>query len=463
MTEVATDEYSDSHFYKKAWTFGAPIALSHLMTSLLGVIDTKMVSGLGNIAVAAVGVSTNFAFLLIMISFGFLSGLSIFVAQYWGSKDIGNIHKVFIIALIIGTFISLFFFIAGFFFPEFIIGLYNNSGNEVNSVILNNYGVEYLRVASFSYFTMTITFVIAMIMRSVERVIYPQAVAIFTVLLNTLLNYTLIKGNFGFEAYGVKGAAIATLISSGIGTVLLILYLIKSKEEVFKIKFNVYKNISYKFIKKISEKALPVAINEMMWGLGVSMYLIAFGFISTDSITSVHISNQIMGLFWVTNAGISSACAIMLGNKLGEGKLDLAKKWGIKFTKLSVVAGLIFGVILFVLSDYISMLYPNTSTGVQENISTILKVFSFYIPIKFSNALHIVGTLRAGGDTKFVLFAEIGPLWLIGVPLAFILSIFSSLPLYLIIAIVNIEEIVKFFLVLTRFLQYKWVRNLTIE
>ena len=312
------------------------------MTSLLGVIDTKMVSGLGDVAVAAVGVSTNFAFLLIMISFGFLSGLSIFVAQYWGSKDIRSIHKIFVISIIIGIVISLVFFIAAFFFPEFIIGLYNNSGDEVNSVILNDFGVEYLRVAAFSYFTMTITFVIAMIMRSVERVIYPQIVAIFVVLLNTLLNYILIKGNFGFQAYGVQGAAIATLISSGLGTVLLILYLIKSKEEVFKIKFNTYKDISFQFIKKVSEKALPVAINEMMWGLGVSMYLIAFGFISTDSITSVHISNQIMGLFWVINAGISTACAIMLGNKLGEGKLELAKKWGQKFTKLSIGAGVVF-------------------------------------------------------------------------------------------------------------------------
>lgn len=463
MTGLASDEYSNSHFYKKVWSLGAPIALSSLMTSLLGVIDTKMVSSLGNVAVAAVGVSANFAFLLIMISFGFLSGLSIFVAQYWGSKDIKSIHKVFIISIIIGTAISIIFFIAAFFFPEFIIGLYNHSGDEVNSVILNDFGIQYLKIAAFSYFTMTFTFVISMIMRSVERVIYPQAVAILTVLLNTLLNYTLIKGNFGFEAYGVKGAAIATLISSGIGTTLLIIYLFKSKEEVFKIKFNTYKDITSSFIKKISKKALPVAINEMMWGLGMSMYLIAFGFISTDSLTSVHISNQIMGLFWVINAGISSACAIMLGNKLGEGKTDIAKKWGIKFTKLSLLAGLILGVVLFISSDSISRLYPNTSLDVQENISIILKVFSFYVPIKFSNALQIVGTLRAGGDTKFALFAELGPLWLVGVPLAFILSIYTSLPLYMIIAIVNVEEVLKFFLVLGRFLKFKWVKNLTLE
>lgn len=463
MKNLAADEYSDSHFYKKVWTFGAPIALAHLMTSLLGVIDTKMVSSLGNVAVAAVGVSTNFTFILIMISFGFLSGLSIFVAQYWGSKDIRSIHKVFLISIFIGIVISLLFFIASFFFPEFIIGLYNNSGDEVNSVILNNYGVSYLRIAAFSYFTMTLTSVIAMFMRSVERVIYPQAVAIFTVVLNTFLNYLLINGNLGFSAYGVKGAAIATLISSGLGTFLLILYLIKSKEEVFKVKFNTYKDITFTFLKKVSEKALPVALNEMMWGLGTSMYLIAFGFISTDSITSIHISNQIMSLFWVINAGISSACAIMLGNKLGEGKLDLAKKWGQRFTKLSLFAGLIFGLILFLLSDYIPSLYPNTSSLVQDNISTILKVFSFYVPLKFSNALQIIGTLRAGGDTKFVLLAEVGPLWLIGVPLAFILSIFTSLPLFVIIAIVNIEEVVKFFLVLGRFLQYKWVKNLTLD
>ena len=465
MTEVTTDEYSDSHFYSKILKIGAPIILAQFMTSILGLIDTLMVSSLGEIAVAAVGVSTSFMFLLFMILFGLLSGLSIFISQFWGSKDIKSIHKVYIISMILTILIASVFFILGKFFPEFIIGLYNNSDNIADSLLLTSFGVDYLSIATFSYFTMSASFMIGMWMRSVEKVIYPQAVAIGVVLLNTLLNYTLIKGNFGFEAYGVKGAATATLISSSIGATLLILYMIKSKEEVFKIKLSTYKEITKAFIKRIFEKALPVAINEAMWGLGMTVYLIAYGFISTDTLASIHVSNQVMGLFWVFTIGVSTACSIMIGVKLGENKLELAKQWGIKFTKLTFGLGIVFGVSLFIFSDFIAEIFTKefTDDTVKENVALILKVFAFYIPIKYSNALQIIGTLRAGGDTKFVLFAELFPLWLIGVPLAFILSIYTELPLYIIVGLVNIEELVKFFIVLWRFFQFKWVRNLTLD
>lgn len=463
MNQLTHDEYSNEHFYKKVFKIGFPIMLAQLMSSLLSVIDSVMVSSLGTNALVAVMVSGNFAFLLIMIEFGFLSGLSIFIAQYWGSKDIKNIHKVFMMAIIIGIVVSTVFFIFGFFFPKFIIGLYDNTNDPVNSIILKEYGVSYLTVAAFSYFTMTITAVIGSLMRSVEKVVYPQVVAVFAVLINTGLNYLLITGHFGFPALGVQGAAIATLISSSIAALLMILYMLKSKLEVFKIKIRVIKEITRDFVKKILKKALPVAINETIWGLGMMFYLIAYGFISKESIASVQISNQVMGLFWVINAGISTACAIMIGNKLGENKLDLAKQWGNRFMKLTLFAGVVLGILLFSISDYIPQLFKDTTPVVRENAALILKVFSFYIPVKFSNALHIVGTLRAGGDTRYALFAELFPLWVIGVPIAFILSIYTTLPLFLIVALVNIEEIVKFGLVLSRFFKYKWVHNLTIN
>lgn len=471
MTEVITDEFSHSHFYKKVLRIGAPIVLAQLMTSLLGLIDTFMVAGLGTTAVSAVAASTNFAFLLIMILFGFLSGLSIFIAQYWGSKDIKNIHKVYIISIIIGAIVSSLFFLVSFLFPEFVIGLYDNSGDFAEGVILTNYAVEYLGIAAFSYFTMTISFTISMWMRNVEKVIYPQAIAVLVVALNTFLNYILISGNLGFEAYGVKGAAIATVSSSGLGAFLLVTYIIKSKEEVFMIKLSTYKEITKKFVKQIFEKALPVAINETLWGLGMTVFLIAYGFISSNSLAIIGVSNQVMALFWVINAGVSTACAIMIGNKLGENKLELAKQWGIRFTKLSISTGVILGAVMFFISPIVAGLFTNNLGGVTEleridindNVVLILKVFSFYIPIKFSNALQIIGTLRAGGDTKFVLFAELGPLWLVGVPMAFILSIYTALPLYVIVGLVNIEELIKFVIVIWRFFQYKWVRNLTLD
>lgn len=453
----------NQYFYRKVFAIALPITLAQLMNSLLSVIDTFMVSDLGDRPLAAVAIGSNFGFFLIMVMFGFLSGLGIYIAQYWGSKEINKIHRVFIITVIIGLVLSSIFFVVVHFFPAFIVGLYNNGDDLYDKLIIEAYGVRYLRIVSFSYITMAVGFTIQMLMRSVEKVIFPQVISVLTVLTNTGLNYLLINGNLGFPRLGVEGAATATVISSTLGMTILIFYMIFSKQQVFNVKLREIKNISRDFISEISKKALPVAVNETAWGLGMSMYLMAIGFISAGAIEAVQISNQIMGLFWVANAGIATACSIMIGNKLGENQVDLAKKWGRKFVKLSLYAGLLFGLLLFILSGSIARAFTNISPDVQENVHITLMVFSFFVPIKFSNALQIIGTLRAGGDTRYALFSELIPLWLFGVPMAFILSIFTTLPVYVIMGIINIEEIIKLFFVIKRFFSYKWANNLTIQ
>ena len=188
MQQILLDENSTAQFYKKIIRIGTPIALAQLMTSLLSIIDMFMVSSLGNLAVEAVGVSAQYAFLLIMIEFGFFSGLAIFIAQYWGSKEINNIHKVFILTIIIGLILSTIFFIFAFFFSDILMGLFDHNSVASTSQEFRKFGSDYLKIAAFSYFSMSVTFGIGMLMRSVEKVGYPQFVAIGAVALNTVLN-----------------------------------------------------------------------------------------------------------------------------------------------------------------------------------------------------------------------------------------------------------------------------------
>jgi Na+-driven multidrug efflux pump len=139
-------------FYRKVLKIALPITLAQLMNSLLSVIDTFMVSDLGDFPLAAVAIGSNFGFFLIMVMFGFLSGLGIFIAQYWGSKEIDKIHRVFILTLIIAMTISGIFFIVVHFFPQFIISLYNNGENIADRQQIEFYGVKYLTIVSFAYF-----------------------------------------------------------------------------------------------------------------------------------------------------------------------------------------------------------------------------------------------------------------------------------------------------------------------
>jgi putative MATE family efflux protein len=438
-------------FYKKVIRIGLPITLSQLMTSLLGFVDTVMVSSLGDDAISAVGIGANFYFLMFMINFGLISGLSIFFAQFWGNKDYVSIQKTLIVTLFSGILLTGIFVTFGQFFTDFVVSLYNHVENPIKHELVDYYATSYIKIASFGYIFTSLSFVLIMFYRNMERVIFPQLVTFFTVILNTILNYVLINGYFMFPEMGVKGAAIATVISSVLGFLWLATSFVLSKEEVFQLSFKAIQSIDTSFLKRLFSKALPVMVNETFWGLGMSMYIIAYSFIDDVAFPSYHIANTIIGIFWVINAGISNACAIMLGNKLGENDIKTAKIYGDKFVKLAFVSGIVMGVLVLVLSPYIPLMFIDASTEIKFNATLILVVFSLFQPIKFTNAIHIVGTLRSGGDTRFALFAEVGVLWGFGVPMAFILSLFTGLSIYIVVFIVNFEEVIKLFLVHSRY------------
>ncbi|MGE4321111.1 MAG: MATE family efflux transporter [Acholeplasmataceae bacterium] len=453
------NQTNKQHFYQTLLKIAIPIFFSQLMGSLLGIIDTFMVTKLGDEALSAVGIGSQFLFLLNIIQFGLFSGLAIFIAQFYGSKSYKEISKVFWIMLIMGLVFASVFLTLTLTIPEQMIHLFNLSETPNQEVI--DLGIEYLSIIGFAFITLTISFAISMLARNVGKVLWPSIFQMFGVALNTFLNYGLINGHMGFPQLGVKGAAIATLISSGFVAITSITYLIVTKEKALKVKLSALKDISKAFMKKLMKTSLPVLLNEGLWGLGMTVYLVAYGFIGDKAVGSVYLSNQINNIFWVATIAIANAAAVMLGNKLGENKIDIAKQWEKKFIQLGFMLGIVLGTILFTLAPVIVPLFGNLTDEVTSMVILILRVYAVYAPIKFLNAIMIVGILRSGGDTKFALFAETFGLWGIGVPLAFILSYFTHLELYVIIIFVNFEEITKFVLGYRRTKTGKWMNNLT--
>ena len=456
-----TTKQKNKHFYRSLIMIAVPIFFSQLLGSLLGIIDTFMVTELGDDALSAVGIGSQFLFLLNIVQFGLFSGFGIFIAQYYGSKSYDNISKVFILMVISGLAAAVLFFGVTQLFPTQLMKLFNLSETPNENVIA--LGKEYLSFIGFSFITTTISFAISMLARNVNKVLFPSIFQAIGVLINTALNYVLIGGRLGFPQLGVKGAAIATLISSSIVAALSISYLILSKESALKIKFREYKEITFGFVRKLLKTTIPVLLNETIWGLGMTVYLIAYGFIGDKAVGSVFLSNQINSLFWVATISMANASAVMLGHKLGENDLDTAREWEKRFRKLGIGFGMVLGTLLFIFAPYIVLLFGNLSIEVKDITIIILRIYAIYAPIKFLNAIIMIGSLRAGGDTKYGLISEFAALWGVGVPLAFILSYFTNLPIYIIIIFVNFEEIAKLLLVYRRSASGKWLKNLTEE
>jgi putative MATE family efflux protein len=361
--------FRDSTYFKTLLRIAVPIASQHFITSSLNAVDVIMIGQLGETAVAAVGLANQVFFLLILLLFGISSGAAMFTAQFWGKEDIESIHKVLGIGLMLGIASSLLFSFAALVFPEFILSIYSKDPAVVAL------GSTYLRRVALSYVFTSITFSFASVLRSTENVKLPMFVSIVALSINTVLNYLLIFGNFGFPKMGVEGAAIATLIARSLECVTLLTLTYRLRTPVAA-RLNELLGFNRDFILRYLKIALPVMFNEMMWSLGITVYNIVYARIGTESIAAVNISATIENMAFVLFIGISNAAAIMIGKRIGANEEDKAFIYGRRTLILGMAGAVLVGLIILVGKDAILSLYQISETS-RLYASLILTITSF--------------------------------------------------------------------------------------
>lgn len=442
----------DKIFYKSLYSIALPIAIQNLISSALNMIDTMMIGQLGDASIAAVGQANQVFFLFILLSFGINSSCAIFSSQFWGKKDISNIRRVLGLSLFSGGAISILFSLSGILFPQMLMKLFTTD-LEVISI-----GSDYLRIVSVSFLFTTISLSYSFSCRSIGQAKLPMIVSIIALATNTILNYIFIFGSFGFPMLGVKGAAIATVIARAV-EMILITTIIYNRKGALSASIGEMLDLSKNFVSKILKTGIPVVLNEGFWALGVIMYTIAFGRISTEAIASVHIANNIQQIFMVVTFSLANASAVMLGNEIGAGNKENAYSYAITFILLGILVGILLGAGLIYSSPFILSLYK-ISSEVYYNSKIILFIMGLLIWVRIITTMLIIGILRSGGDTTYSLFIEIGCVWGIGVPLAFIGAMVWRLPIYWVYSLVALEELAKAIIGIPRVLSKKWIKNL---
>lgn len=447
--------FNDKKFFRAMFKLAIPIALQNLILSSLNLVDTIIIGGLGETAIASVGLANQYFFLLNLLLFGITSGSAIFTAQFWGKRDVPNIKKVLGLCILTGGTAALLFTIGGFMFPKQIISLFTRDPAVITA------GGQYLRIIAFSYIVTSITFTYSFILRSTGHVKVPMVVSVIALAINTFLNYSLVYGYFGLPEMGIKGSAIATVIARFIEVTLLLVISYKNRLPVaasFKEMFN----ISSEFVSRFFKVTVPVILNETMWSLGVTMYSVVYARMGTDVIASTNISGTVERIAWVIFLGFGNACAVMIGNKIGERKEKEAFLYAKRFMILIPVSAVVGGIIVYLSSGWILSAY-NVSHLVYYYAHRNLMVFSVFLWVKVFNYISIVGILRSGGDTKFCLFLDMGGVWLIGVPLVSLGGLVWNLPIYWVYVLVYMEEVFKFIVGIPRILSKKWINNLSLN
>ena len=444
--------FRDKAFFRAMLALAVPVAFQQLITAGLNMIDVLMVGQLGEASVAALGLANQIFFLLILFLFGTTSGMAIFTAQYWGKGDTEQIQHVLGICLTISVSVAALFSLAATLIPEKLMGFYTEDPEVIKL------GSDYLRIVGLSYVFMAISVSYISVLRSITQVKMTVIVAIIALALKTVIAYVLIFGHFGFPALGVRGAAIGTSIGWAFEC-LLLLILVYALKTPLAAKLSALFHFKRSFLFKVLKTSMPAAINEMLWSFGITTYTAVYARIGTDSIAAININATIEELVFVLFIGLGNACSVMVGNKIGEGDKVTAFEYSRRITILGVASAMLGGVFVFFARDLVVGLYQ-LSPSATFNLRNIMFVYSVSIWLRVFNFMLFIGALRAGGDTRYAMFTELFSIWVIGVPAALIGGFVFHFPVYIVYALVLLEEAVKAIVIFRRFISRKWIHDL---
>jgi Na+-driven multidrug efflux pump len=260
---------------------------------------------------------------------------------------------------------------------------------------------------------------------------------------------------------GVAGAAVATVIARVI-ELFLLLWIVYSRQMVVAASISELLDLSSGFVKQFFKVTVPVILNESMWGLGVTIYAIVYARMGTDAFAATSISGTIENILWVLFMGVGNACAVMIGNKIGSGDDSEVYLYAKRFAILGPAAAILAGAFVILISPWVLTPYK-VSPVVLDYARKNLIVFCLFMWAKVFNYTNVIGILRSGGDTTFCLFLDVIGVWIIGIPMAFLGAFVFDLPIYLVYALVQIEEVVKLIIGIPRLVSKKWIKNLTVD
>ena len=305
--------FTDREYFHQVFRFALPIALQNLVTSSLNMVGVLMIGQLGEVPVAAVGLANQMFFLLQLVLFGITSGAAIFTAQLWGKQDLPNIRKVLSLGLVLAEAASLVFFSLAVFKPELVLGIYSKDPAVVAM------GSEYLHIFGAAYLFFAVTMSFGVVLRSIGDVKTPMTISILALGFNTFLSYVLIFGELGFPALGVRGAAMAALISRVLECTIMVIVVYRYRP-IVAVRLRDFFGLDFSFVGRVFKPMLPVILNETFWALGITAYFAVYARMGTDSLAAMNIVASIENMAFVLTFGLAHATAIMVGNRIGAGR-----------------------------------------------------------------------------------------------------------------------------------------------
>lgn len=449
----------DRAFYRMVLLIAFPILVQNGITNFVSLLDNIMVGQLGTEQMSGVAIVNQLINVFNICIFGAVSGASIFSAQFYGQGNHEGVRNTFRFKIICCSLITLIWLVIFLLSGGNLIHLFLHDNGTGNIAMTHTAGMEYLLIMLIGLIPYTVTQIYASTLRETGETILPMTAGVIAVFINLFFNYLLIFGKFGCPKLGIAGAAIATVISRFFETGIVVVWTHRHKEKNIFIQ-GVYRTLRIpgNLTKQIILKGMPLLVNETLWSAGQAVLVQCYSLRGLNAVAALNISTTVSNLFNVVFIALGSAISIVVGQQLGAGNMERAVETDRKMIFFSVVCCFGIGAVLFLVSPAFPQIY-NTSEEVRGLATDLIRISSMFMPLyAFYHAAYF--TLRTGGKTMITFLFDSCYVWVINIPVAFVLSRFTGLPLLPIFFFCQSVEIVKAIVGFVLLKKGVWIHNM---
>lgn len=447
-------------FYIYVLGIAVPMIIQNLITNFVSMLDNIMVGQVGTAQMSGVSIVNQFIFVFNLTIFGGISGAGIFGTQYFGKGDHEGQKYTVRFRLITAVIIMGIGFVILHFGGPTLISLFLSPEDPPEMVAATmGYGIDYMKIMLLTMLPFSIGQVYASVVRECGETKIPMYGSLAAIGVNLFLDYGLIFGHFGMPGLGVKGAAIATLIAKVIEALVVIVWAHTHPEKNRYCK-GLYRGFSIpkELAVQITVKGMPLLVNEFLWSVGMSVIAQCYSVRGLEVVAARNIASTITNLFSVIYIQLGGSIGIIVGAKLGAGKLEDARDTDNKLIFFSLCSTLLVTLSLLPVARFFPQIY-NTESTIKSLASYFICVQAFALPLfSFTNACYF--TLRSGGKTGITFLFDFVFTWFLQIPLAFCLSRFTTMDIHVLLAVVTFSEVFKVMVGYFMIRSDIWINNL---
>jgi len=443
--------FPDRELRQKIYVILLPIALQNLLMNVDVVIDSVMLGQISQSALASVSLAGQVQFIYGMLMGSFAGGVAIFMSQYWGRRDTRTIEKLLGQTIQISMAISAVFFLLTFFFPRQSMRIFTDVPEFLEL------GSGYLRILAISYFLLALNTALSTSCRSTGHTRELFLISLVTVPLDILFNYLFIYGVRGHFAFGVPGAATATVLVRLLS--LGMIWWEFRREGLFRIRWFYLRNFSGSLFRYVAKYIWPIFGNCVCYGIGITVASIVIGHQTPDAVAANSVLRLIAGAASIFFIGTYSGVSIIVGNLLGAGKLAEAKRADQQLFTVSVLGGCLSSLVLLLAIPCVHWFAKLTPEATQL-ARWMLVLFVPSMLAKSCNSLFFA-SFNTGGESRISFRLDLTMTIGIIVPAGLLLGLVVRAPILLVFFVVYADEILKAPAALWFYRKYTWVRDLT--